>query len=767
MTTEHSHLKMGLRGQLVLLFIVVSLIPLLVISLMTRALGVNALKNTIGESLAQLAKEKLDQADQSVATRLEAIQNGLESIGKTVAFTARHSNDKIKLFTASGQLEDNLRQLEDYAGQGSRIIITNSHGQVIRATGRDGIPYFPKIDEDWWYKAYNNDWWYKAYNNGFGFYLIEDIQYDVKRQLHYLPIAIPIRHETEVVGVLRAEVTLPELSELIKQPVGEDRVGRKIESFILSEHGQVIASDPASGYGFEERIEMSVAVMEGVINADGVHYGYEMEGESDTTGEKKVYGWARTRRWTEQKWKGTQNFVNWTVLVLQPATVAFQEISALTKKVLTFTLISCIVIMPIAWIVSQRIVKPIMRVTQGAKAIGRGEFDQVIRVESSNEVGILAEEFNAMRANLKDAIGKITEEEKKMTAIVNSLAEGLILVDGDNQVLHINPTAESLLDVSGGQTGVDFTQIIRDEELTTALKESQRQIALNKADISEVTLDRDDGKLVLRVVASPFLDESGAMLGTVYVFDDITREKEIDQMKSDLISLVNHELRTPLTSIIGFVSFMSDGKAGMVNEKQKNILARVERQSKQLTALINDMLDISRIEAGRIQMDQKPVSMLEVAIQRIEEILPQADAKSIRLQLSAPESLPTLIGDEARLGQVFTNLIGNAIKFTPDNGKITVKLQADGHLLHVEIVDTGPGIPIEERNTIFDKFYQLSDFRTRQQGGSGLGLSIVKHIIEAHAGKLWVDDGDDGIGSNFQFVLPLKMNADSSEVIDG
>ena len=758
MTMERSHLKMGLRGQLVLLFIVAALIPLLIVSLMTSALGINALKNTIGESLARLAKEKLDQADQSVATRLEAIQNGLESIGKTVAYTNKHSNKKVKLFTASGQLEDNLRQLEDYAGQGSRIIITNSHRQVIRATGRDAIPHFPEIDEDWWYKAYNN---------GFGFYLIEDIKYDANRQLHYLRIAIPIRHETKVVGVLRAEVILPELSELVKQPVGEDRVGRKIESFILSAHGRVIASDPESGYGFEKRIEMSIAVMEGVINADDAYYGYEMEGESDTEGEKQVYGWARTRQWTEQKWKGTQNFANWTVLVLQPATVAFQEISALTKKILTFTLISCIVIMPIAWMVSQRIVKPIMQVTQGAKAIGRGEFDQMIRVKSTNEVGVLAEEFNAMRGNLKHAIDKITEEEKKMTAIVNSLAEGLILVDGDNQVLHINPAAELLLNLDGGQIGVDFTQIIRDEELTTALKESQRQIALNKADISEVTLDRDDEKLVLRVVASPFLDESGATLGTVYVFDDITREKEIDQMKSDLISLVNHELRTPLTSIIGFVSFMSDGKAGVVNEKQKDILARVERQSKQLTALINDMLDVSRIEAGRIEMNQEPVSVMEVAMQRIEEILPQADAKSIWLQLSAPESLPTIIGDEARLGQVFTNLIGNAIKFTPDNGKVTIRLQVDGHLLHVEVIDTGPGIPVEERNTIFDKFYQLGDFRTRQQGGSGLGLSIVKHIIEAHTGKLWVDDGDDGIGSNFQFVLPLKKNADSSEVIDG
>jgi PAS domain S-box-containing protein len=338
---------------------------------------------------------------------------------------------------------------------------------------------------------------------------------------------------------------------------------------------------------------------------------------------------------------------------------------------------------------------------------------------------------------------------------VNSLAEGLILVDQHNRVLHINPAAEYLLNVSADQIGRDFTQIIQDDELTKVFKESQVQISLNKSVTSKVSLDHDGKKLVLRVVASPFLDENGFALGTIYVFDDITREKEIDQMKSDFVSLVSHELRTPLTSIIGFVSFVLDGKAGPINEKQTDSLMRVQRQSKRLAALISDLLDVSRIESGRIQMRQKPISLLDIAKQGIEEIRLQADAKSIHLNFIAPESLPTITGDEARMGQIFTNLIGNAIKFTPDNGEVIVKLKVDGNLLHVEVIDTGPGIPVEKRQKIFDKFYQLSDLHTRQQGGSGLGLSIAKSIVEAHGGTLWIDDGNRGKGSNFQFVLPL------------
>ena len=448
-------------------------------------------------------------------------------------------------------------------------------------------------------------------------------------------------------------------------------------------------------------------------------------------------------------------------MVSVPTSLAFREVTKSTKIILWFTLISCLVVVAITLVVSQRIVTPIRQVTGAARAIGRGEFEQEIPVTSSDEVGILAEEFNSMRWNLKSAVGKLTEEEKKMTAIVNSIAEGLILVDPNNRILYINPAAERLLDLSQDSIDKDITELIHNDELIQIEQAPSKNENANF--VSEITLIHHDEKLVLRTIASPFLDENGQTLGTVYLFDDITREKEIDQMKSDFISLVSHELRTPLTSIIGFVSFILDGKAGEINDKQRNSLVRVQRQSKRLAALINDLLDISRIESGRIQMEQAPISILDIVTQRIDEIRPQADEKSIQLNLTAPESVPQIFGDEARMGQVFTNLIGNAIKFTPNNGEVSVKVEADGNLLHVEVIDTGPGIPPEERQKIFDKFYQLSDISTRQQGGSGLGLSISKSIVEAHGGKLWIDDGNQGKGSNFQFVLPLVREDDNTK----
>ena len=768
-------LRMGLRWQLVLLFLLVSLIPLLFVALWTHRTGTRGLTRITERILVEEAQNRVDWADGIIYDVIyERLPTRLRNIGRRVAST--NDDNRLPILKSAHEgLLNSIPQLERRVGENHEIIITNRHRQVLFATNDQLL--FQKIDEPWWYIAYNN---------GLGYELVGSVQHDAETQQYSLPVAIPIQGpppESKVVGVLRIVALLPKFSEVIHSKK------EGIEICLFDEFGRAICTPPDSGHHFGERIEMSRAAMD-AINAGGRPWGSDMKGETNARGEKRIHGWARTEAWeqkdSDEEQDSTnrrrinsqfkeQNFVNWRVLVSLPTSLAFSEVTKFTKGVLSFTLISCLVVIAIALVVSQRIVRPIRQVTGAARAIGRGEFDQEIPVTGSNEVGILAEEFNSMRWNLKSAVEKLTEEEKKMTAIVNSIAEGLILVDSNNRVLHINPAAERLLNISADSIDKDITKIIQNDELIHIFEEDQRQILQHKPTnqisskneginlISEVTLARYDEKLVLRIIASPFLNENGLILGTVYLFDDITREKEIDQMKSDFISLVSHELRTPLTSIIGFVSFILDGKAGAINDRQRNSLARVQRQSKRLAALINDLLDISRIESGRIQMEQKPISLLEIVTQRLEEIRPQADEKSIQLALTAPESVPDIFGDEARMGQVFTNLIGNAIKFTPNNGEVSIKVEADGNLLHVEVIDTGPGIPAEERQKIFDKFYQLSDISTRQQGGSGLGLSITKSIIEAHGGKLWIDDGNQGKGSNFQFVLPLVREDDDAK----
>lgn len=748
--------RMGLRGQLVLLFLLVSLIPLLIVAFLAREFGVRALEKTIGENLERLAQEKLDNADNNISTPLNALRGEINGVRDTVVAASIRPNDT----ATQRRLTNILKRLENLAGPRSKIIITNSQGQVIQAS--NSRIHRRRIDAVWWERAYNE---------GIGHEYVDDIQYDDDMKIHVLPVTFPIftAAGTKVVGIMRAIITLPNLSDAVRATQGQEGAGQGLEAVLMTAHGRVITSSAKNKYAFEEHIEMTDAAMEAINSAktddqSAAFSGYERESGIEIQVDKRVYGWARTQQWRSEPWKVNQNFTDWTVLVSQPESVAFSEINLLTEKILTFTLISCVIVIPIAWLVSRRIVKPIMRIARASRAIGQGDFNHEVPVTSNNEVGVLAQEFNSMRDDLKDAIELITKEEKKMTAIVNSLAEGLVLVDGNYRVLHINPAAEHLLNVGADQVGEELTLIVQDITLARALKESEGQISLNETVNLEVTLDQRGETSTLRIVASPFLDEAGAVLGTVYVFDDITREKEIDQMKSDFVSLVSHELRTPMTSIIGFVSLILDGKTGPINDKQRRSLVRVQHQAERLADLINDLLDISRIEAGRIQMKQEEISVSEIAEQRIEEISPQADAKSIELRLFASESLPHTIGDQERIGQVFTNLIGNAIKFTPESGKIAVRISANGTLsgksdkaLHIEVIDTGEGIPIEERERVFNRFHQLGNINTRQEGGSGLGLSIVKSIVESHGGTVWVDDGYEGRGSNFQFTLPIEL----------
>ncbi len=751
--------KMGLRGQLVLLFLLVSFIPLLIVAFLAREFGVKALEKTIGENLARLAQEKLDQADYSIFTPLNAIRGELNGVRDAVVLASSRPDDT----EIQRRLTNKLKRLEDLAGPRSEIIITNSQGQVIQASN-------PGLHR----RQIDAEWWKRAYNEGLGHEYVDDLQYDADMKVHVLPVAFPILTSagTKVVGILRAMITLPNFSDAVRATQEQDVTGQGLEFALMTKHGRVITSSAENEYTFREHIEMTDAAMEAINSAKtddqfAEFFGYERESGIDIQGDKRVYGWARTQRWRGEPWKADQNFTDWTVLVSQPESVAFYEINLLTEKILTFTLISCVIVIPIVWLVSRRIVKPIVRIALASRAIGKGDFNHHVPVTSNNEVGALAQEFNSMRDDLKHAIELITKEEKKMTAIVNSLAEGLVLVDGNHRVLHINPAAEHLLNVGADQVGEELTLIVQDLTLARALKESQGQISLNETVNLEVTLDQLGETSTLRIVASPFLDEAGAVLGTVYVFDDITREKEIDRMKSDFVSLVSHELRTPMTSIIGFVSLILDGKTGPINDKQRRSLVRVHHQAERLAALINDLLDISRIEAGRVEMKREEISVSEVAKQRIEEISPQADAKSIELRLFAPESLPHTIGDQERIGQVFTNLIGNAIKFTPESGKIAVRISADGTLsgkadraLHIEVIDTGEGIPIKEREQVFNRFHQLGNINTRQEGGTGLGLSIVKSIVESHGGTVWVEDGYEGRGSSFQFTLPIELTKD-------
>ena len=450
---ERSGFKVGLRGQQIVLFLLVALMPLFAVSLTIKFLGENALKETVGENLVLLAQEKLASADNAITEKISKIQSELPNIRAAVVYS-NTANEKQSVFLSVwARLEDSIRLLETYAGYKTEVTITNTFGYVLRSNNQqldyDTTKMIP-------HRVRDKYWWKRAYNNGIGYPFVEDVIYDESRGVHLLPIALPIRMDANAsiaqgknntVGVLRTFLFLPELNSFVES------LPELAETYTIltSQSGKIIAASPQSGYQIDSYIEMSDAAEEAIIEGKkgviGKYYDYEPEGETDTFGEPRVYGWARTRLSNTEPWKVQQNFSNWIVYTSRPISSAYAGVVRLNKYIFYVTIGSSCIVVLIAWWAAQRIATPILKVAQAARSIGQGEFDSEITVDSDNEVGVLAEEFNEMRRNLKNAVDRLTQEEKKLTAIVDNLGEGLIVVEPTGRVLYVNPVAERLLDL--------------------------------------------------------------------------------------------------------------------------------------------------------------------------------------------------------------------------------------------------------------------------------------------------------------------------------
>ena len=233
--------------------------------------------------------------------------------------------------------------------------------------------------------------------------------------------------------------------------------------------------------------------------------------------------------------------------------------------------------------------------------------------------------------------------------------------------------------------------------------------------------------------------------------------KEIDQMKSDFLASVTHELKSPLTSLIMYIDLFLTGATGKLNEKAKKFLRIMERNSNRLSRFIDDLLDMAKIERGKMEVRKESLGIFPIVSETVELMKPQADEKNIEIAMNIPNNLPLVLIDGDRTRQVITNLLSNSIKFTPEKGKISIKIRDDKKYLEVSLSDTGIGIPAEQISKIFDKFEQVREIRERVKGprGTGLGLAIVKSLVEAQGGKIWVESEVDK-GSTFYFTLPKQ-----------
>jgi PAS domain S-box-containing protein len=349
--------------------------------------------------------------------------------------------------------------------------------------------------------------------------------------------------------------------------------------------------------------------------------------------------------------------------------------------------------------------------------------------------------------------------------LVENAGDVIFSTDMEDRILTWNRGAEIVLGYDKQEVLGKHLSILLPPERFHALEEIRAKVEISGAlrDVEVRSKKKDGNTIDLSLSLSPIRDVEGKIVGFLRVAKDVTekkryerRLKELDKMKSDFVSNVSHELRTPLTSIKGSVDNMLDGLTGQLNQKQVRYLARIKSNSDRLTRLINDLLDLSRIEAGRIEVRPATLPMAALVGEVAEYLKHLAAEKLINIEVMAPDPSMTVWADRDKVTQVLLNLVGNAIKFSPEERTVTVAIEKNrSEWVEISVADTGPGILPDEMNKIFAKFYQIANTDKHRPKGSGLGLTISKALIEMQGGKLWVES-EIGKGTKFSFTLPAE-----------
>jgi two-component system, NtrC family, sensor histidine kinase KinB len=414
---------------------------------------------------------------------------------------------------------------------------------------------------------------------------------------------------------------------------------------------------------------------------------------------------------------------------------------------------SAFVVTLIALGMSRSLLEPIRAVTVGARAMARGDLDQVVPVVTRDELGELATAFNTMARTIRQfnqaGTAKLLRAQKTAQATIDSFPDPVVVVDPTGQVERANPAARRILGVAppaGGAVAWSPPDLLR-QPLADVLAERPDYLPTS---FDHAVAFRENGHerfFLPRVLA---IKSDLELLGAALVLTDVTRFRLMDQLKNDMVATVSHELKTPLTGIQMAVHLLLEEVVGPLNPKQTELLLASRQDSDRLLAMINNLLDLARIEQGRVQLDLEPLEARDFLAEVVARFAPQAHDSGVALETQAAAGLPSLQADHERMSHVFDNLVTNALAHTPRGGRVVLKAEADEHGVRFLVEDSGAGIGSEHLPHIFEKFYRTPESRSR--GGAGLGLAIAREIVEAHGGRIEVAS-EPGRGTRFTLTL--------------
>ncbi len=427
--------------------------------------------------------------------------------------------------------------------------------------------------------------------------------------------------------------------------------------------------------------------------------------------------------------------------------VSLQEVDAhvaeLRQTILLATLLATSLAIGVALLLAERIARPLRWAAQVAQRIASGDLRARLLPAGRDEVGRLTSALNNMAQQLEDKVSALEQGQARLAAVLEHMADGVLITARDGQVLLVNPAAQAMLGLPADRIpGASFAELVRYYQLIELWdrceKSKEEQVAL---------LELERGRLSLQAIVTPL--QEAATPGFLVVLQDLTRLRRLETVRQDFVSNVSHELRTPLASLKAVVETLRGGALEDPPAAQQ-FLDWMETEVDSLTQVVQELLELSRIESGQAPLQLQPIPVNEVLASPVDRLRPQAERAGLALALQAPAEIPLVLADPERIRQVVVNLVHNAIKFTPAGGQVYVSAHAQENEVVFAVRDTGVGISTADLPRIFERFYKAD--RTRSGGGTGLGLSIAKHIVQGHGGRIWAESVE-GRGSTFYFTL--------------
>jgi len=744
---------MKLTNKILLLFLVISLLFAGSGSYFVFLNLRSALEKEIGKQQLQIAKQIIEEIDIFLYERLQNIK----TIGQAPPIIEAINSGDAKLIAKA---KKKVNEFFNSTGPWNQLMAMDAQGKVFLCTlgtENEDITKNPGV-----FAAF------QAAIKGQVYYSDLIISYETSWPT--VIFAYPIRDveavDNSVIGVVVGELAWPAVLEYL------EKIQEPVTAHLFNREGVAIGSNGEEGR--EEILKENYS--------DQEFFQYSRNGEQYSKVIKSTEGNFKSLvAGVNEEGHLTYKGNNWILILETPVSSAFASVTIGAWKVGLFVAVLGIIIMLFLYFLIVRIfINPVLEISSAMKKRSGGDRDLRLKIKTKDETGQMSESFNQMADklndfyhNLEEKVRARTEElnakkdilaEKKAQndAILAGIGDGVFVLDTNRRIILFNPVAEKISGFTAKEAmGKEYDKVLRFVfEKDGTINDVFIKEAMIKGKITQMAnhtlLVRKDGTNVpVADSAAPIKDVSGKIFGCVVVFRDVTKEREIDKMKTEFISVASHQLRTPLTGIKWFSELLLKSK---LNATTKDYIRQISISNERMVRLVDDLLNVSRIEAGKkFDIILKNTDIVSLMKGVLKEQMPGAEKKHIALvcDKDAPQEL-TLTVDELKMRQVFQNLISNAIKYSKDKTEIMIGCDKKKDSITFFVKDEGIGIPKHQQGQIFNKFFRAENALTVQTDGTGLGLYIVKSIVEAHGGKVWFESIENK-GTTFFISLPIKL----------